>query len=78
MRFGKKSMAAIAAASLLIAPVAAQAAPAKVQRVGAVRAQESKLGGGQSTIIAVLAAAAVIVGIVIAANGGKKNPKSPA
>jgi hypothetical protein len=77
MRFGKKSMVAIAAASLLIAPVAAQAAPAKAARVSAQTADESKLEGGSSIIIAILAAVAVIAGIVIAADGGNDNPASP-
>jgi hypothetical protein len=77
MRFGKNSMAAIAAATLLIAPVVAQAAPAKVARVSAQRADESKLEGGSSIIIAILAAAAVIAGIVIAADGGDDSPTSP-
>ncbi len=84
MRFGKISLAAIAAASLVSTPVIAAAAPAnktvaasKVKRVGAVRKTENKLGGGSGVIVAVLAAAAVIGGIVIAADGGNDSPTSP-
>ncbi len=77
MRFGKNSMAAIAAATLLIAPVVAQAAPAKVERVSAPRTDESEVEGATTIIIALLAAVAVIAGIVIAADGGNSNPASP-
>jgi hypothetical protein len=80
MRFGKISLAAIAAASLVSAPVMAAVAPAgktvaasKVKRVGAVRKTENKLGGGSGIIVAVLAAAAVIGGIVIAADSNSSS-----
>ena len=79
MRFGKITLAAIAAASLVSAPVMAAAAPSKavavskVKRVGAVRKTESKLGGGSGVLVAILAAAAVVGGIVIAASS--KSPR---
>jgi hypothetical protein len=85
MRFGKFSLAAVAAASLLSAPVLAQAAPAaskavgvsKVKRVGAASGEESKIGGGSGVIVAVVAALAVIGGIVIAAGNDDDAPTSP-
>ncbi len=81
MRFGKVSLAAVAAVALAGAPVIAQAAPAKpvagkIQRAGAAK-EESKLGGGSGVIVAVLAAAAVIAGIVIAAGNDDDAPTSP-
>jgi Na+/proline symporter len=85
MRFGKISLAAIAAASLVSAPVMAESlSPAakavgasKVKRVGANTKEESKLGGGIGVIVAVLAAAAVIGGIVIASGNDDNSPTSP-
>ena len=84
MRFGKNSLAAIAAATLVLAPVAAQAAPAakstataQVERVGADRKDENKLSGGTGILIAVLAAAAIIAGILIAADNNSDTPTSP-
>lgn len=85
MRFGKFSLAAIAAASLVSAPVMAQSlSPAakavstsKVKRAGAATSEESKLAGGTGVIIAVLAAIAVIGGIVIAAGNDDDGPTSP-
>ena len=85
MRFGKISLAAIAAASLVSAPVMAQSlSPAakavgvsKVKRAGAATKEESKLGGGSGVIVAIVAAAAVIAGIVIAAGNDDDAPTSP-
>lgn len=85
MRFGKISLAALAAASLVSAPVMAESlSPAakavgtsSVKRVGAATKEESKLAGGSGVIIAVLAAAAVIGGIVIAAGNDDDEPTSP-
>ena len=84
MRFGKNSLAAMAAATLVLAPVAAQAAPAakstataQVERVGADRKNENKLEGGSGIIIAILAAAAIIAGIIIAADNNEDTPTSP-
>jgi hypothetical protein len=73
MRFGKLSLAAIAAVSLLSAPVLAQSAStaskavgvSKVKRVGSVTKEESKIGGGSGVIVAVVAAVAVIGGIIL-------------
>jgi hypothetical protein len=84
MRFGKISLAALAAASLVSAPVMAQvAAPAKstavakIQRVGKANTAENKLGKGSSVIVALLAAAAIIGGIAIAAGNNSDTPTSP-
>ena len=86
MRFGKISLAAVAAASLVSAPVMAQSlsvaskavGASKVKRVGATSKQENKLGGrGSGVIAAILAAAAVIGGIVIAAGNDDDGPTSP-
>ncbi len=74
MRFGKMSLAVLAAASLVSAPVMAAATPSKavaaskVQRVGAVRKTENKIGGGSGILVAILAAAAVVGGIIIASS----------
>lgn len=79
MRFGKLGMAAVAAASLVSAPVMAQAVESVSQpvRTSAQTADESDLEGGSGIIIAILAAAAVIAGIIIAADGSEDTPTSP-
>lgn len=78
MRFGKIGMAAVAAASLVSAPVFAQAAPASQPvRAAASTADESNVEGGSGIILAILAAAAVIAGIIIAADGSDNTPTSP-
>ncbi len=83
LRFGKTTLAVLAAASMVSAPVMAAAAPSKtvsvsnVKRVGAVRKTENKLGGGSGILVAILAAAAVIGGIVIAAGSNSNTPTSP-
>ena len=85
MRFGKISLAAVAAASLVSAPVMAQSlsvaskavGASKVKRVGATSKQENKLGRGSGVIVAILAAIAVIGGIVIAAGNDDDGPTSP-
>ncbi len=80
MRFGKLGMAAVAAASLVSAPVLAQAVQpvsSQVERTGATAADENNLEGGSGIILAVLAAAAVIAGIIIAADGSEDTPTSP-
>jgi hypothetical protein len=82
MRFGKIGMAAAAAASLVSAPVLAQASqpvqPASsVARTGATVDNESDVEGGSGIILAILAAAAVIGGIIIAADGSEDTPTSP-
>ena len=79
MRFGKIGMAAAAAASLVSAPVLAQASQpvSSVARTSATVESENDLEGGSGIIIAILAAAAVIAGIVIAADGSEDTPTSP-
>lgn len=83
MRFGKFSLAAVAAASLLSAPVMAQAVStpnavgvSKVKRVSANAKDESKQAGS-GVIIAIVAAVAVIGGIVLAAGNDSDGPTSP-
>ncbi|WP_417622253.1 hypothetical protein [Parasphingorhabdus sp.] len=78
MRFGKIVMAA-AAASLVSAPVLAQAVqPASsVARTSATVENENDLEGGSGIIVAILAAAAVIGGIVVAVDGSSNTPTSP-
>lgn len=84
MRFGKISLAAVAAASLMSSPVMAQAlspaakavAESKVKRIGADRKEESKVGG-TGVVIGLLAAAAIIGGIVIASSNNDDEPTSP-
>jgi hypothetical protein len=75
----RKVLTVMAAASMVIAPTLAQAAPSAASRLsvrsvataparaGATTTRSNRDGGG-SIIIAVLAAAAVIAGIVIAAD----------
>ncbi|ATW04633.1 hypothetical protein C8024_17175 [Sphingopyxis sp. BSNA05] len=79
MRFGKIGMAAAAAASLVSAPVLAQATQpvSSVARTSATVEGENDLEGGSGIIIAILAAAAVIAGIIIAADGSEDTPTSP-
>ena len=79
MRFGKLGMAAVAAASMVSAPVMAQAVESVSQPVpaSAQTADENDLEGGSGIIIAILAAAAVIAGIIIAADGSDDTPTSP-
>ncbi len=78
MRLAKIGMAA-AAASLVSAPVLAQAVQpvSSVARTSATVEDESNLEGGSGIIIAILAAAAAIGGIVIAADGSDDTPTSP-
>lgn len=78
MRFGKLGMAAVAAASLVSAPVMAQAVDSsQPARASAQTADESDLEGGSGIILAILAAAAIIAGIIIAADGSEDTPTSP-
>ena len=79
MRFGKIGMAAAAAASLVSAPVLAQAVQpvSSVARTSATVENGNDLEGGSGIIIAILAAAAVIAGIIIAADGSEDTPTSP-
>ncbi|MEO9469558.1 hypothetical protein [Parasphingorhabdus sp.] len=78
MKFTKFA-AAIAAASLISAPVTAQAVQSltpAVERTGAVDENGEKLEGSTGIIIGVLAAAAVIAGIIIIADDDD-DPTSP-
>jgi hypothetical protein len=85
MRFGRLTLAAVAAASMLTAPVMAESlspsakaiGTSKVKRAGAPVTKENKLGGGNGTIIAIVAAAAVILGIVLISGNDDDNPTSP-
>lgn len=79
MRFGRIGMAAVAAASLVSAPVLAQAVQpvSSIARTSATVESENDLEGGSGIIIAILAAAAVIAGIIIAADGSEDTPTSP-
>ncbi len=76
----KKSIAAIAAASLVATPVVAQtvSADSAVQlRVPSKTTSSEEVEGGSGIIIAILAAAAVIGGIIILADGSENTPTSP-
>ncbi len=77
MKFNKMA-AGLAAASLAVAPVAAQAADSvapAVERIGATSENSEKLEGENGILIALLAAAAVIAGIIIIADDDE--PTSP-
>jgi hypothetical protein len=83
MRFGKISLAALAASTLAIAPVAAQAKDAakpvvakKVDRAGAERKGEKNLKGS-AVLLALLALVAMVGGIVLAAGNSSDTPTSP-
>jgi hypothetical protein len=81
MRFGKLSLAAVAALSLVSAPVMAETASAaskvvgvsKVKRVGAASKNESKQASS-GLLIGLAAAAAVIVGIVVLSDDNSTSP----
>jgi hypothetical protein len=75
MNLLKKTAISLAATSMVVAPVAASAAPAAAA-VSTVDAQ-SELEGSTSWIIAVLALAAVIGGIILATDNNDDNPTSP-
>ncbi len=81
MRFGKISLAAVAAASLLSAPVMAQSVStasksvgvSKVKRAGAVAKEESKQASS-GLLIGLAVAAAVVVGIVVLSDDEPNSP----
>lgn len=85
MRFGKISLAALAAASLVSVPAMAQslsptakavgASKIKAKRIGASTKGENKAEGSTGIIIGVVAAAAVIGGIIILSDDDE--PSSP-
>jgi hypothetical protein len=74
MNLIKKAAISLAATSMVLAPVAASAAPA-VRAAAAVEAQ-NELEGSSSWIYIVLALAAV-VGIVVLVSDGDDKPTSP-
>ena len=75
MKFGKLA-GALAAVSLVAAPVMAQSAPA-VERVSAKTDATEKMEGDSRVIFALLAAAAIIAGVIITADNDDDNPTSP-
>jgi hypothetical protein len=75
MNLLKKAAISLAATSMIVAPVAASAAPA-ARAASAVDGQ-SELEGSTSWIIAVLALAAIIGGIIIASDNNDDSPTSP-
>ncbi|KTE16591.1 MULTISPECIES: hypothetical protein [unclassified Sphingopyxis] len=75
MNLLKKAAISLAATSMVVAPVAASAAPA-ASAVSTVDGQ-SELEGSTSWIIAVLALAAIIGGIIIASDNNDDTPTSP-
>lgn len=79
----KKAAISLAATSMILAPVAASAAPAisavsfdDVRAVSAVEG-ESDLRGSSAWIVALLALIAIIGGIVVAAGNNSDTPTSP-
>lgn len=83
MRF--KTLAALSALSLSVAPAMAQSqavapvASASVERVSATQEQANKLGGGSDTIIAVLAGAIAVgfITLTVLNNNDDDTPTSP-
>ena len=80
----KKAAISLAATSMILAPVAASAAPAisavsfdDVRAVSAVNGQSEIDGGAESWVIALLALLAIIGGIVIAVGNNDDEPTSP-
>ena len=81
MRFGKLSLAAVAAASLLSAPVMAQSVStasksvgvSKVKRAGVAAKEESKQASS-GLLIGLAVAAAVVVGIVVLSDDEPNSP----
>lgn len=73
MKLGKMLASAAVAASLVAAPVAAQAAPAEL-RTGSEIEGENLRGG---FIIPLLAIIAIILGILAATGGDGDEPHSP-
>ena len=70
----RKFALATAAASLAIAPVAAQAAPAS--RASAPTTEDSELVGSNMILLAI-AAVAIVVGIILLADNGDDDAVSP-
>ena len=87
MKFLKKATVALAAMSMVTAPVAASAAAPRFDdlRADSQLQNEAAIGeeagteeaGTEAWILLLLAAAAIIAGIVIAADGSSDSPTSP-
>lgn len=79
MNLLKKAAISLAATSMIVAPVAASAAPAGFDgaRTTASVDGQSELEGSTSWIIALLALAAIIGGIILATDNNDDNPTSP-
>ncbi|MDO9368319.1 MAG: hypothetical protein Q7T68_07100 [Sphingopyxis sp.] len=75
MNLLKKAAISLAATSMVVAPVAATAAPAA--RAASVVDGQSELEGSTSWILALLALAAIIGGIVLASDNNDDTPTSP-
>lgn len=81
MKFLKKATVALAAMSMVTAPVAASAAAPRFDDLRADSQLQNEMGqaetGTEAWILLLLAAAAIIAGIVIAADGSDDSPTSP-
>lgn len=82
MTFLKKAAISLAATSMIVAPVAASAAPAAVASFDGLRAAsavdgQSELEGGSGWLIGLLALVAVVGAIVLASDNNDDNPTSP-
>ena len=82
MKFLKKATVALAAMSMVTAPVAASAAAPRFDDLRADSQLQNEAGfgeevGSEAWILFLLAAAAIIAGIVIAADGSDDSPTSP-
>jgi hypothetical protein len=85
MKIIKKTAVSLAAASLVIAPVASAAQPAiqglatslDAVRAASLASSDSKLEGESGTIVAIIAGLLIIGGIVLAAGNNEDAPTSP-
>lgn len=74
MKILKKAAFSVAAASMVIAPVAASSVPVFAADRIATASQDADEMGGGTGLIAILAAAALVAGVIIAADGGDSEP----
>lgn len=78
MRTPRKILVALAAASTVIAPVAASAAPAAASaRAGSAVSGESSLEGNSSWIIGLVGLLAGITAIILVSDKDEDSPVSP-
>lgn len=82
MKFLKKATVALAAMSMVTAPVAASAAAPRFDDLRADSQLQNEAEFGENTetgqwLLALLGAAAFILGLVIAADGSSDEPTSP-